>query len=346
LFDALPQLVWSALPDGYEDLYNKRWFEYTGLSYDEVAGYGSRIIHPDDLPLSAERWERSLATGQPYENEYRCRRYDGTYRWFLGRANPVLDEHGNVVRWFGTCTDIHDKKQSETALIKAHRQLEEFSYVASHDLQEPLRMVNIYSQLMLKQAAATQGDFGLYAGYVRQGVKRMETLLNDLLSFSRTVQLEPEQDETGSGQAADLTAALAEAQSVLCTRIQENDAVIAATPLPQVRGDTRQLSHVFQNLISNSLKYRHADRRPEIQVSVTGNEKEWIVAFQDNGIGFEPKYAQRIFGLFKRLHKDDYPGTGLGLAICQRIVERYGGRIWAEGRPGEGSTFYVALLKL
>jgi len=345
LFDALPQLVWSAQPNGYEDLFNRQWFEYTGLSYSETNGSGSKIIHPEDLPLAVERWKRSLSTGQPYEIEYRCRRYDGQYRWFLGRANPVLDEQGRVVRWFGTCTDIHDKKLSETALLKAHRQLEEFSYVASHDLQEPLRMVNIYSQLLLRQLGGAEGDIGVYAGYIRQGVKRMETLLNDLLSFSRTVQSETEPAQTESSETADLSAALEEAQSVLSSRIRENEAVITAPPLPLVAGETRQITHVFQNLISNSLKYRHSDRHPEILISVTGNDKEWIVAFEDNGIGFEPKYSERIFGLFKRLHKDDYPGTGLGLAICQRIVERYGGRIWAEGRPGLGSTFYVALLK-
>jgi len=345
LFDALPQLVWSALPNGYEDLYNKQWFEYTGLSFDQTTGDGSKIIHPDELPMASERWKRSLATGQPYEIEYRCRRHDGQYRWFLGRANPVLDEQGRVVRWFGTCTDIHDKKLSETALLKAHRQLEEFSYVASHDLQEPLRMVNIYSQLLLRQLGSAQGDIGVYAGYVRQGVQRMETLLNDLLSFSRAVQSEIEPAQPDPGETADLTAALEEAQSVLGSRIQETGAVITAAPLPLVQGDTRQITHIFQNLISNSLKYRHSERRPEIQISVSGNEKEWIISFQDNGIGFEPVYAERIFGLFKRLHKDDYPGTGLGLAICQRLAERYGGRIWAEGRPGQGSTFYVALLK-
>jgi PAS domain S-box-containing protein len=344
LFDALPQLVWSAMPNGHEDLFNRQWFQYTGLSYSETSGDGSKIIHPEDLPLAAERWQRSLATGQPYEIEYRCRRYDGQYRWFLGRANPVLDEQGQVVRWFGTCTDIHDKKESETALLKAHRQLEEFSYVASHDLQEPLRMVNIYSQLMLKQVGSASGDLGLYSGYVRQGVKRMETLLSDLLSFSRIVQSEPENSPSDGG-IADLSAALEEARSVLATRIQETSALITSDPLPLVQGDTRQVAHIFQNLISNALKYRKAGLPPEIRISVTGNDKEWIVSFEDNGIGFEPQYAERIFGLFKRLHKDDYPGTGLGLAICQRIVERYGGRIWAEGRPGEGSTFHVALQK-
>ncbi len=343
LFDSLPQLVWSATPQGFEDLYNKQWFEYTGLAEKDLTGDGSKIIHPEDLPLAARRWHHSLATGEPYEIEYRCRRHDGEYRWFLGRANPVLDAEGRVVRWFGTCTDIHDKKESENALLKAHRQLEEFSYVASHDLQEPLRMVNIYSQLLLKQVDPAQGDIGLYADFIRQGVKRMETLINDLLTFARAVQSETDVPSPDAHQTADLAAALEEAKSVLCTRIQENNALITAPALPAVRGDTRQMAHVFQNLISNSLKYRSPDRRPEINITVTPTDTGWILSLADNGIGFEPRYAERIFGLFKRLHKDEYPGTGLGLAICQRIAERYGGRIWAEGRPGLGATFHLAL---
>jgi PAS domain S-box-containing protein len=163
LFDSLPQLVWCSTADGYDDLYNKQWFEYTGLSCGDTQGDGSKIIHPDDLPAAMERWKHSLATGAPYEVEYRCRRHDGQYRWFLGRAKPVHDDQGAVVRWFGTCTDIHDKKENETALRKAHRELEEFSYVASHDLQEPLRMVSIYVQMILQQLGSDRADIRQYS---------------------------------------------------------------------------------------------------------------------------------------------------------------------------------------
>jgi PAS domain S-box-containing protein len=338
LFDSLPQLVWSSTAGGYDDLFNKQWFEYTGLAYGDVGGDGWKIIHPDDLPTAMERWKHSLATGAAYEVEYRCRRHDGQYRWFLGRAKPVLDEQGAVLRWFGTCTDIHDKKESETALRKAHPELEEFSFVASHDLQEPLRMVGIYVQLILLQLGSERADIAQYADFVRQGVKRMEVLLSDLLTFSRAVNT----DALPLG-VADLSASLAEAKSVLRSRLEESGASIAAAPLPRVRGDTAQLAHIFQNLLSNSLKYRQPERPPEIAIAAVRQAGEWIVSVEDNGIGFEPQYAQRIFGLFKRLHKEEYPGTGLGLAICQRIVERYGGRMWAEGRPGEGATFYFAL---
>lgn len=337
LFDALPQLVWSSTSEGYDDLYNTQWFEYTGLSYEDVQGDGAHIIHPEDLPEATKRWQHALATGEPYEVEYRLRRFDGEYRWFLGRARPVLDKQGRVLRWFGTCTDIHEKREAEAALQKAHKELEEFSYVASHDLQEPLRMVSIYTQLILNQLGSQEGKLSDYSAFVRQGVARMESLLRDLMKFSRAVH---EEVVIGS---ADLSASLAEAMSVLKTRIEETGAVIRVEPLPSVKGDAAQLAHVFQNLLSNAFKYRHKDRTPEIEISSIRQAEDCIVAVRDNGIGFDPRYAERIFGLFKRLHKDEYPGTGLGLAICQRIVERYGGRMWAEGRPGDGATFYFSL---
>jgi light-regulated signal transduction histidine kinase (bacteriophytochrome) len=133
--------------------------------------------------------------------------------------------------------------------------------------------------------------------------------------------------------------------SVLKNDIEECAAVITAESLPTVRGDTSQMAHVFQNLLSNALKYRKSEVPPAIRVSAEPDGRHWIVSVRDNGIGFDPRYAGRIFGLFKRLHTKEYPGTGLGLAICKRIVERYGGRIWAESTPGEGATFYFALPK-
>jgi signal transduction histidine kinase/DNA-binding response OmpR family regulator len=223
-------------------------------------------------------------------------------------------------------------------LMAANHELEEFAYVASHDLQEPLRMVNIYTQLILKRLNTADETLNQYAQLVRQGAGRMEELIRDVLSFSRTIHAESRDAVT-----ADLAASLADAMAVLKSRIDENQAVVQAQRLPAVRGDTSQLALVFQNLIANSIKYRKADQTPEIHISAERHEGQWVVSVGDNGIGFEQRYAERIFGLFKRLHKEEYPGTGLGLAICQRIVERYGGRMWAVGKTGEGSTFYFSL---
>lgn len=199
-------------------------------------------------------------------------------------------------------------------------------------------MVNVYTQLLVKRHVAEDAQAQQFAAIIQQGVGRMEALIRDLLTFSRTIHA-----EEGSGGKADLDAAFTEAVSVLRDRIEETGAEINVPPLPTVRGDAAQLEQVFQNLLSNALKYQLEGMRPAIDVTARREDTNWIIAVQDNGIGFEPRYAERIFGLFKRLHKEAYPGTGLGLAICRRIVERHGGRIWAESSPGEGSTFYLSL---
>jgi len=238
-------------------------------------------------------------------------------------------------------------KRANDDLTRVNRELEEFAYVSSHDLQEPLRMVNIYTHLILKATEENtngqkdDGDdakLGLYREFVRQGIDRMEALIRDLLTFSRTIR----SDDPPIG-LMDLSVSLNEGLAVLGDRIEETGAVVTVGFLPFVHADVTQMGHVFQNLLSNSIKYCRTGVVPEIQISAEARDGNWIIAVRDNGIGFDQQYAERIFGLFKRLHKDEYPGTGLGLAICQRIVERYGGRIWAVSSPGRGATFYFSL---
>jgi light-regulated signal transduction histidine kinase (bacteriophytochrome) len=171
---------------------------------------------------------------------------------------------------------------------------------------------------------------------VNEGVHRMERLIRDLLAYARVIHQEPD----GSG-IADPNRSLEESMKNIAGLVRETGAVIHCDHLPAVLGDETQLTHVFQNLLSNCLKYRTESGVPRIEISVRRTDSECVFRVADNGIGFEPQYAERIFGLFKRLHKDNYPGTGLGLAICRRIVERYGGRIWAESEgEGRGATVY------
>jgi PAS domain S-box-containing protein len=348
LAESMPQMVWTATPDGALDYVSCQAAGYFGVPPEALLGSGWLTgVHPEDRESALQRWRHSLESGELYEAEFRLKRgSDGEWRWFLARAHSMSFLDGDqtsavkIAAWVGTCTDIHEQKQDQAALFKANRELEEFAYVASHDLQEPLRMVNIYTQLLFKSLAIEDPRLTQYASFVHQGVHRMEALLRDLLTFSRNVHTEEIASST-----ADLSASLNEALAVLDTRIKETHAVITAPALPAARGDTPQLAHVFQNLLSNSLKYRSA-ANPRIDIRCEPKGNRWIISVRDNGIGFDQKYAERIFGLFKRLHKDEYPGTGLGLAICQRIVERYGGRMWAESAPGEGATFYFSLLPL
>jgi light-regulated signal transduction histidine kinase (bacteriophytochrome) len=197
-------------------------------------------------------------------------------------------------------------------------------------------MINIYTQLLVREFGGRSEKAQQYARFIEGGVKRMEKLLSDLLTYSRTIH-----PENASVDNTDLSKSLAQALLTLSNRIEENGADIDFNQLPTVAGDEAQLAQVFQNVLSNALKYRRRDVSPKIVISAEQQGKEWVVSITDNGIGFDQRYARGIFGLFKRLHKDEYPGTGLGLAICNRIIERCGGRMWAEGRLGEGSTFYL-----
>ena len=342
LADTIPNLAWMAHADGHIFWYNRRWYEYTGTTPEAVTGWGWQSVHdPEVLPQVVERWKASIATGKSFEMVFPLRGADGVFRPFLTRIVPVRDSSGAIARWFGTNTDIDEQKRTEDALRQANRSLEEFAYVASHDLQEPLRMVNVYSQLLLKRLGPeTNPQLQQYAEYVRTGIKRMEELIHDLLTYSRVTYA----DQRSATASANLEAVLRQAMINVDARVQENHAEVSYDPLPVVAGDEGQLAHVFQNLLSNALKYRKPEESPRIHIGAGRQDGHWVVRVKDNGIGFEQDQAERIFGLFKRLHRDDeYPGTGLGLAICKHIVERYRGRMWAESQVGVGSTFFVSL---
>jgi PAS domain S-box-containing protein len=241
--------------------------------------------------------------------------------------------------------DTTDRKQAEAQLrataadlARSNAELEQFAYVASHDLQEPLRMVASYTQLLKRRyAGRLDQDADEFIAFAVDGARRMQDLINDLLAYSRvgTRALQLETVDTGTlvdQVVADLAAA-----------IEESQARITHGPLPLVEGDSVQLRQLFQNLIANAIKF-HGDRAPEVQVSAVADGHGWRFAVRDNGIGVEPQYAERIFALFQRLHtRADYPGTGIGLAICKKIVERHHGRIWLESIAGEGTTFFCTL---
>jgi PAS domain S-box-containing protein len=310
----------------------------------ELVGRRFADVVPELEPAVWDAFHQVMDTGEPYiHNEFYIpydQDRDGTIEdhWFNVVYHPLRETDDQVSGMVAVCSEVTVQVRARKDLERVNRKLEEFAYVASHDLQEPLRMVAIYSQLMIKGLPPGDEKLHQYSQIVRDGVARMQALIQDLLTYSRTVH----QDALPVG-VADLADALSEALSVLRERIEASGAVITAQPLPLVRGDTRQLSHVFQNLIANSLKYCREGVTPEIHISAVTREGNQVIAVRDNGIGFEQKYAQQIFGLFNRLHREEYAGTGLGLAICYRIVERYGGRIWAEGRPGEGATFFFSL---
>jgi light-regulated signal transduction histidine kinase (bacteriophytochrome) len=229
-------------------------------------------------------------------------------------------------------------KERTAELARSNAELEQFAYIASHDLQEPLRMVSSYVQLLERRyKGRLDQDADEFIAFASEGALRMQRLINDLLAYSRVGT----RGKTFEHVA--LEAVLSQALENLQLAIKEKNARIWHDPLPGAYGDSGQLAQVFQNLIDNAIKFR-SDRPPEVQISASIEGNDCICSVRDNGIGIAPEFVGRLFTLFQRLHtRKEYPGTGLGLAICKRIIERHGGRIWVESRPAEGSTFYFSL---
>ena len=231
-----------------------------------------------------------------------------------------------------------DHRRSQEELARSNQDLEQFAYVASHDLQEPLRMVATYTQLLAERyRGKLDGEADKYIYYAVDGALRMQTLLQDLLTFSRIGRQGTDLENT------DCNVVMQRAIKNLQTAVDESGASVTRDALPTVMADGSQLLQVFQNLIGNALKFRGPDR-PAIHVSASKRGSEWVFSVADNGIGIAPEYADSIFVIFKRLHTHaQYPGSGIGLSICKKIIERQGGRIWVESCPGQGSTFKFTL---
>jgi signal transduction histidine kinase len=243
--------------------------------------------------------------------------------------------------------EVEERKKTSAKLARAivdvqrsNKELEQFAYVASHDLQEPLRMVSSYTQLLAQRYAGQLDDKAhKYINYAVDGAVRMQRLINDLLTYSRI------NTQGQTPELVDSHAILGEAIRNLSAAIDENRAIITNDDLPTVRADHTQLLQVFQNLIGNSIKF-HGENPPRVHVSVQDMGNEWMFSVKDNGLGIDKKHADKLFVIFQRLHTQaEYPGTGIGLAVCKQIVERHGGRIWFESKPGKGSTFYFSFPK-
>jgi PAS domain S-box-containing protein len=337
--ESMPQKIFTAKPNGDVDYLNRQWFEFTGLRFDQIKDWGwTQFIHPDDVQENVRSWRHSIETGEPFHFEHRFRRADGQYRWHLSRAQAMRDAQGHISMWIGSNTEIHEQKEKEAELRRANDDLQQFAYSASHDLQEPIRNVAVYSELIAtRYHSVLDADGQLFLGFLKEGGLRLARLISELLDYTRAGVIEADVGPVDS------EAVLQHALSSLAEAVRESAATVTFEPLPEVYIGESHLHQVFQNLVGNALKYR-TENAPQIHISAVNRGATWCFAVQDNGIGIDPRYKEKIFGVFKRLHHDrKYGGTGIGLAICQRVVERYGGRIWVESEPGKGSTFYFTV---
>jgi PAS domain S-box-containing protein len=359
LADAMPQIVWAADPDGSIDYYNKRWFDYTGTTYKpNEAWTQAQLLHPDDVQKCSRSWTQAFTTGEPYQTEYRLKRAsDGTYRWHLGRALALRNDAGQIVRWFGTSTDINDQKQAETEIHElngtleqrvtertsqleaANKEMEAFSYSVSHDLRAPLRAINGFAGIVLEEFSSQVPEKGReYLERVRAGGKRMGELIDDLLAFSRLSRQSVNRRTVNSDEIV---------QNVLEElKPQHEDREIEwqIKDLPSCEGDPVLLKQVWVNLLSNAVKYTRGREPASVEIGCTCENGENIFFVRDNGAGFDMQYSNKLFGVFQRLHRsDEFEGTGVGLAIVRRVVQRHGGRVWAEAAVNRGATFYFTL---
>jgi PAS domain S-box-containing protein len=339
-------------PDGQIMDVNRATEQVTGVGRRDLIGsdFSSYFTDPDK---ANEGYRKVLALGSVNDYPLTIRHASGRTTDVLYNATVYRNEAGEVQGVFAAARDITERNRIERELrlyrehledvvarrtedlARSNRDLEQFAYVASHDLQEPLRMVAGYLQLLSERYWGQLDDNAdKYIGYAVDGAQRMSNLIRDLLAYSRVNTRAEELRETDSQEALDM------ALKNLRAAIQESDAAVAHDRLPAVRADRTQLAQVFQNLVGNAIKFRSPDRPLRIQISARRDEGNWLFSVEDNGIGFDMQYEDKLFLIFQRLHsRGKYPGTGIGLAICKRIVERHGGRIWATSELGAGSTF-------
>ena len=294
-----------------------------------------------DYELQMKMLEGITEKGLVFETVHR--RKDGTTFPAEVSAREIKIEETDFIQ--SIIRDISERKQAEAKLSQAmeeltrsNEELEKFAYVASHDLQEPLRMVSSFVQLLGKRyKGKLDQDADDFINFAVDGANRMQILITDLLAYSKVGRRGKEFKETSCEAVID------RAMSNLQEVVERSGAVVTRDLLPEVMGDGSQLTQLFQNLIGNAVKFCK-DRTPRIHISAEGKKNEWVFAVRDNGIGIEPEYYERIFSIFQRLHgRQEYPGTGIGLSICRKVVERHGGRIWVESEPDQGSTFYFTI---
>jgi len=327
---------------------NARFTALTGYTPEEVLGRNPRVLNSGETPRETFRqmWTTILA-GLEWRGEFNNRKKNGELYWEEAVVSPLKNNAGEITHFIAVKEDITPRKQAEQKLKavlgeleRSNRDLEQFAYIASHDLQEPLRLVSNFVQLLgQRYRGRLDADADQFIGFAVDGAQRMQTLIQDLLAYSRVGR------ENLPFVPVDCGAIMAQVVQTLSLAIREQHAAVTCDPLPTVSGDPTLLSQLFQNLVANALKF-HRDEPPRVHVSAmpTEDKKAWQFAVRDNGIGIDAEFYERIFVIFQRLHgRSKYPGSGIGLSICKKIVELHGGRIWVDSVKNRGTVFSFTL---
>jgi PAS domain S-box-containing protein len=352
VIDTIPALAFSSSPDGKNEWVNQRWVEYSGLSQESSSGSGWRsTVHPDDLEEHVKKWQRSLASGEPFENEARRRNANGEYRWFLVRAVPLRDAHGNILKWYGTLTDIEDRKRVEQERERLRRLQADLAYVnrismmgeltasLSHELKQPIAAAITDANTCLRWLKRDQPDVEeareATMRIVKSG-KRAAGIIDRLRSFYKKVS-PPERE------LVDVNDVVREMLVLLHSEATQNSVSMRtelSSDLAKVRADRVQLQQVCMNLMLNAIEAMK-DTGGELTIrSGQSDDGQLLISVSDTGMGLPAEQADQVFGAFFTTKPD---GSGMGLTISRSIIESHGGRLWAGGNANRGATFYFTL---
>ena len=367
LTESIPQLIWETDEKGNALFTSGKWLEYTGVVPAGEAEWKA-MIHPDDFEQNTKTWSHSLATGEVYKTDVRVLRKDGTYRWHSAIGEPVLNKDNKIIKWVGAFTDIQTEKaftqelekqvtartkeleQKNVELEQMNKELQSFAYISSHDLQEPLRKIQTFATQIIEKESENLSDSGKDKFQrMQNAAQRMQTLINDLLSYSRTNIQERKFEKVNLSKIID------EVKEDLKEELEQKGATIETDNTCEASIIPFQFRQLLYNLASNSLKFANPDIPTIIKINceftkgvninndTLAEETTYChISISDNGIGFEPQYSKKIFEVFQRLHgKLEYTGTGIGLAIVKKIVENHNGTITATGEKNKGATFDI-----
>ena len=369
VLESLPQMAWTTLPTGEANYFSQSWYDYTGQTEEDALGFGwTTVVHSDYIDITLSAWQNALVKGTSLEVENKVKGKDGNYRWMWVKGTPIKSDQGGIIQWVGTVTDINERKSfseelkkqvqertmeletKNSELKKMNKELESFAYISSHDLQEPLRKIQTFSTLLIDKESDQLSEKGKeQIKRMKSAAERMQTLINDLLTYSRTNLTRRNFEKIKLSEIVD------ELRTELKEELDQKNATMECIGSCEVDIIPFQFRQLLHNLISNSLKFSkptvplHILIKSKMVVGVEIDNIQFLendhychIRFSDNGIGFEPQYGSKIFELFQRLHgREEYGGTGIGLAIVKKIVENHNGYITASGELGIGATFDI-----